>query len=182
MWLSCVFSHISRVWLSVTPWTIARQAPLSTGFSKQKYCGGLPFPSPGDLPNLGMKPGSPALQADSLLTESKVINTWWWLSRSVMSDSCDPTDCSPPGSSVHGSLQARILEWDAISFSGDLPNPGIKPVSHALPGKFFTTELPEKPHGFNLKWIKLKATNVLSLYWPRVKIFHKITEIQNTIQ
>ena len=55
-------------------------------------------------------------------------------------------------------------------------------MSPALPGKFFTTELPEKPHGFNLKGIKLKATKVLPLYWPRVKIFHRITEIQDTIQ
>ena len=93
-------------------------------------------------------------------------------------------DCSPPGSFDLGFSQTRILEWFAISisFSGDLPNPGIKPVSPALPGKFFTTELPEKPHGFNLKGIKLKATKVLPLYWPRVKIFHRITEIQDTIQ
>ena len=45
---------------------------------------------------------------------------------------CDPVDCSPPGSSVHGILQARILEWVAISFSRDLPNPGIKPRCPAL--------------------------------------------------
>ena len=44
---------------------------------------------------------------------------------------CDPMDCSPPGSSVHGILQARILEWVAISFSRDLPNPEIKPGSPA---------------------------------------------------
>ena len=50
---------------------------------------------------------------------------------------CDPLDCSPPGSSVHGISQARILEWIAISFSGDVPNPGIEPV---LAGRFFTTE------------------------------------------
>ena len=43
---------------------------------------------------------------------------------------CNPMDYSPPGSSVHGIFQARILEWVAISFSGDLPNPGIKHISH----------------------------------------------------
>ena len=48
---------------------IACQAPLSMGFSRQEYCSGLPFPSPGDLPNPGIKPGSPVLQTDSLLTE-----------------------------------------------------------------------------------------------------------------
>ena len=59
------------VWLlsPATPRTIARQAPLSMGFSRQEYSSGLPFPSPVDLPDLGIVPGSPALQADSLLTE-----------------------------------------------------------------------------------------------------------------
>ena len=52
-----------------TPWTVACQAVLSMGFSRQEYWSGLPFPSPGDLPNPGIKPWSPALQADSLLTE-----------------------------------------------------------------------------------------------------------------
>ena len=55
---------------SMTPWTVARQAPPSMGFSRREYWSGLPFPSPGDLPNPGIKPGSPALQADSLLSES----------------------------------------------------------------------------------------------------------------
>ena len=52
-----------------TPWTIACQAPLSMEFSRQEYWSGLPFPSPGDLPNPGIKLESPALQADSLLSE-----------------------------------------------------------------------------------------------------------------
>ena len=52
-----------------TPWTVARQAPLSMGFSRQEYWNGLPFPSPVDLPDLRIEPGSPALQADSLPTE-----------------------------------------------------------------------------------------------------------------
>ena len=53
----------------VTPWTVAHQAPLYIGFSRQEYWSRLPFPSPGDLPNPGIEPRSPALQADSLLTE-----------------------------------------------------------------------------------------------------------------
>ena len=52
-----------------TLWTVTCQAPLFMGFSRQKYWSRLPFSSPGDLPNPGIKPGSPALQADSLLTE-----------------------------------------------------------------------------------------------------------------
>ena len=52
-----------------TPWTEARQAPPSMGFFKQEYWNGLPFPSPGDLPDPGIKPASPAWQADSLPSE-----------------------------------------------------------------------------------------------------------------
>ena len=52
-----------------TPWTVACRAPLSLGFSRQEYWSVLPFPSPGDLPNPGIEPGSPALQADSLPTQ-----------------------------------------------------------------------------------------------------------------
>ena len=52
-----------------TPWTVACQAPLSMGFSRQEYWSGLPFPPPGDLPNPGTEPRFPALQADSLPTE-----------------------------------------------------------------------------------------------------------------
>ena len=54
---------------SETPWTAAHQAPLSMGFSRQEYWGGLPRPPPGDLPNPGIKPRSPALQADSFPSE-----------------------------------------------------------------------------------------------------------------
>ena len=57
------FSHVQ---LFVTPWTVAHQAPPSIGFSRQEYQSGLPFPSPGDLLDPGVEPGSPALQADAL--------------------------------------------------------------------------------------------------------------------
>ena len=52
-----------------SPWTVACQAPLSIGFPRQEYWSGLPVPSPGDIPDPGIEPGSPALQADSLLSE-----------------------------------------------------------------------------------------------------------------
>ena len=65
----------------------------SLGFSKQEHWTGLPFPSP--------------------MHESE---KWKW-SRSVVSDSSDPMNCSPPGSSVHGIFQAKVLEWGAIAFS-----------------------------------------------------------------
>ena len=57
---------LNRVRLFATPWTAAHQAPLSIGLSRQEYWSGLPFPSPGDLPNPGIESGSPALQADAL--------------------------------------------------------------------------------------------------------------------
>ena len=76
----------------VTPWTVARQAPLSMEFSRQEYWSGLPFPSPGNLLYPGIKPGSPALQADSLLTE---------LQGSPNSYSVLKTQVKHPGPSPH---------------------------------------------------------------------------------
>ena len=60
---------LSRVWLFEIPWTVVYQASLSMGFSRQEYCSGLPFPSPGDLPDPGMELGSATLQADTLPSE-----------------------------------------------------------------------------------------------------------------
>ena len=57
---------LSRVQLFVTPWTVAYQDPPSMGFSRQEYWSGVSFPSPGDLPNPGIEPPSPALAGDSL--------------------------------------------------------------------------------------------------------------------
>ena len=54
---------------SATPWTVAHKAPLSMGFSRQEYWSGVPFPSPGDLPDPGFEPRSPASQADLLPSE-----------------------------------------------------------------------------------------------------------------
>ena len=59
----------SRVRLFETPWTEAHQAPLSMEFSRQEYWNGLPFASPGDLPDPRIEPGSPTVQADILLSE-----------------------------------------------------------------------------------------------------------------
>ena len=58
---------LSRVRLFATPWTAAHQAPPPMGFSRRECWSGVPLPSSGDLPNPGIEPGSPALQADSLL-------------------------------------------------------------------------------------------------------------------
>ena len=60
---------LSCVRLFATPWTVAHQAPPSMGFSRQEYWSGLPFSSPGDLPDPGIEPRSPAIQADALTSE-----------------------------------------------------------------------------------------------------------------
>ena len=60
---------LSRVQLFATPWTVAYQDPQSMDFSRQEYWSGLPFPPPGDLPNPGIEPRSPALQANALPSE-----------------------------------------------------------------------------------------------------------------
>ena len=60
---------LSRVWLFETPWTVAPQAPLSMELSRQEYWSGFPCPSPGDVPDPGIEPRSPALQADASPSE-----------------------------------------------------------------------------------------------------------------
>ena len=103
-WVAISFSNVgkwkvkvkslSRVRLLATPWTEAYQTPLSMGFSRQVYWSGLPLPSPIEV--------TAAAAAKSLQSCPTL---------------CDPIDGSPPGSAVPGILQARTLEWVAISFS-----------------------------------------------------------------
>ena len=68
---------LSRVQLFATSWTVAYDAPPSMGFSRQEYWNGLPFPSPGDLPNPGIEPQSPTLQADALPSKSRHMDKGW---------------------------------------------------------------------------------------------------------
>ena len=77
-WRRSEVKSLSHVWLSSTPWTVAYLAPPSMEFSRQEYWSGLPFPSPGDLPDPGIEPGSPAFQADALTSEPPVkpLNEW----------------------------------------------------------------------------------------------------------
>ena len=124
------------------PWTVTCQALLSMGFSRQEYCTGSAFPSPGDLPDSGIDPKSlqscptvrPHRRQPTRLPrpwDSPGKNTgvgchfllqFMKVKReSEVPQSCptlrDPMDCSLPGSSVHGIFQARVLEWAAIAFS-----------------------------------------------------------------
>ena len=90
----------SRVRLFVTPWTVAHQAPQSMEFSRQEYWSELPFPPPGDLANPGIKPGSPALQADALPSEPPGKPTLGLV-------------CSFSGVLSH---KVRLFIWDLSSF------------------------------------------------------------------
>ena len=72
-WTTREWKSLSCVRLLVTPWTVARQAPLFMGFSRQGYWSGLPITSPGDLPNPGIETGSPALRVGSLPPESQSL-------------------------------------------------------------------------------------------------------------
>ena len=89
------------------------------GFSRQEYWSGSSFPSPGDLPNPGIEPGSPALQADALPSEPPGKSAAAAAAKLLQSCPilCDSIDGSPPGSPVPGILQARTLEWVAISIN-----------------------------------------------------------------
>ena len=104
-----------------TPWTVAYQASPFIKLPRQKYWSGLLFSSPGDLPDPGIEPVSPALVGELFTTEppggsSEVHYCYCLVAKSCLT-LCDPRYCSLPGSSVHGILQARILEWVAIFFS-----------------------------------------------------------------
>ena len=115
-----VCSSLSSVQLSATPWTVAHQTPLSMGFPRQEYWISLPFPSPGDSSDPWIEPMSPASANGFFTTKPPGIPIYRyaasWLLQSCPA-LCNPMDCSPPGSSVHGIFQARILECVAISFS-----------------------------------------------------------------
>ena len=106
---ACILSHTSHVQLFVITWTVALQAPLSMEFPRQEYWSGLLFPASGDLPDPGIEPISPASLALAAAAAAKSLQSCPTL--------CNPIDGSPPGSLVPGILQARTLEWVAISFS-----------------------------------------------------------------
>ena len=107
------------------------------GLSRQGYWSGLPCPPPGDQLDPGIKPNSTALQADSLPTEPSGKPPWCPSAAAAKSlqlcpTLCDPIDGLPPGSPVPGILQARTLEWVAISSSNASKwKVKVKSLSHA---------------------------------------------------
>ena len=120
---------LSRVWLFATPWTIACQAPPPWNFSRQGCWNGLPFPSPGDLP----EPRFPTLQANSSPSEPpgepKV--------KVKLVQSC-LTLCIAIDRMVHGILQASILKWVAYCFSSGSSRLRDRTQVSYIAGRFFT--------------------------------------------
>ena len=110
--LLLLLSRFSCVQLCATPWTAAYQATPSMGFSRQEDWSELPFPSP-------------MHESESEVTQSCPTIS-------------DPMDCSLPGSSVHGILQARILEWVAMPFARGSSQPRDRTQVSCIAGGFFT--------------------------------------------
>ena len=117
--LLLLLSHFSRVRLCATPWTAAHQLPR-------------PWDSPGKNTGVGCHF---LLQCMKVKSGREVAQSYPTLR--------DPMDCSPPGSSVHGVFQARVLEWVAISFCRDLPKPGIEPGFPTLQADSLPSEPPQ---------------------------------------
>ena len=133
--LVLLLSHFSCVRFCATPWTAAHHAPPSLGFSRQEHWSGLPFPSP--MHESEEWKWSHSVVSDSSrphgLQPTRILHLWDFpgknigagchflfqcmkvKSESEVDQLCptlsDPMDCSPPGSSVHGIFQARVLEW-----------------------------------------------------------------------
>ena len=126
----CLLSHFSRVQLFATLWTRASQAPLSMGFSRQEYWSALPCPPPGDLPDPGIKPVSPALKTNSLPSEPP---------RNVCACVLSHFSCVPLFATLRTVAHQTPLSielsrqeyWSALPCPppGDLPNSGVKAAS-----------------------------------------------------
>ena len=146
---SCVrlFLTLSCIQLFATQWTIAHQAPLSTGFSRQEYWNGLPCPPPGHLPNPGIQPRSPALQVDSLLSGPPGNPKNTGVHSLSLLQGIFPTQESNQGLlhcrwilyqlSYQGS--PRTLEWVAYPFSRGSSRPRIRTRVSCILGGFCTS-------------------------------------------
>ena len=146
----CTRARICYVWLLGLHRLSPPQAPLSMGFFRQEYWSGLPFSPPGDLPNSGIKPSSPALLMDFLLLSHQEVHTHCSVTKSCPT-LCNPMDHSTPGSSVLCCLQefAQIhVLWvsDAIQPSHLLP-----PL--LLPSIFPSIKVCSKEPTLHIRWL-----------------------------
>ena len=156
-------TSLSHVRLFATPWAVAHQASPSMGFSRQEYWSGLPFPSPGDLPDPGIEPGSPALQADTLPSEppGKLVDP------RTPANPCAPEAVLFKTCSCHGDEGEDICGcWESY--------PEIHRQGHEKRGPFHQAHFPthkspfprSKP-GLQLEalWTCMSSTRVVSRLW-----------------
>ena len=150
-----------RVWLFVTPWTVAHQAPLSMEFSRQEYWSGLPCPPPGHLQEPGTEPTSPVSPAGQegslplchvgsplMLLLLIIVKCMMW-GRDLNLTLCDPMDCSTPGLPVHH----QLLEFTQthVRWVGDAIQPS-HPLSSPSPPAFNLSQ-----HQGLFQWISLMS-------------------------
>ena len=139
----------------MTLWTAAHQASLSMEFSRQEYWSEFPYHPPRDLPNPEIEPTSlksPVLAGGFFTTstawKSPILLLVTCVLCVLVTQSCltlyDPMDCSPPGFSILGILQARILEWVAVSFSRGSSQPRDRTQVSRNAGRCLTSEPPGK--------------------------------------
>ena len=141
---------VAPLCLLATPWTVAHQAPLSMGFSRQEYWSGLPCPPPGDLPHTGMETTSPALAGGIFTTEPPGKPIFYYSLHCVWPLSCVQLFATPWTVAHQAPLSMEFSRQEYCgglphSAPGDLPHPGMEPTSPALASGFFTTEPPGKP-------------------------------------
>ena len=144
-----MLSRFSRVRLFATPWTLAFQAPLSVGFSRQEYWSEWPLPSPGDLPNPGIELSalkSPALAGRGFTAREAPLGTpkGGNVTLSARSDSATPRTVAHQAPLSMGF--SRQEDWSGSRFPspGDLPDPGVKPGSPVLQVDSLASEPPGK--------------------------------------
>ena len=136
----CVYT-ISRAWLFATPWTVARQAPLSMGFPRQEYWSTMRFPSPQKKFNQPVH-----LSEVKSISRVRLFATLW--------------TAAPPGSSVHGIFQARVLEWVAIFSSRGSSQPRDWTQVSCIADRRFTIWATRKAFQIHLKTKKKKTSHV----------------------
>ena len=129
----CVLSRFSHVWLFVTLWIVAHQAPLSMGLSRQEYWSGLPFPPPGDLPDPGIKPRSPkspTLAGGFFTTEPPGKPQSDSESLSIVSHSLRPHGLSSPWNAPGQNTGVGSLSLLQGIFPTQGSNPGLPHCKH----------------------------------------------------
>ena len=159
--------------LFATPWTVAGQAPLSMGSSRQEYWSGLPFPSPGDLPHPGIEPRPPALQAESVPSEPSGKQAFQGCS------SVSQFSRSVVSSSLHEVAKLLLVSSSCSSFPQSLPASGSFPMSQlfAWGGQSIGVSASESVLPINTRdWSPLEWTGWISLQSKGLsRVFSNIT-------